>query len=160
MGTQWGGEEWSRLWGRATWELTLIHLNIHQLVQEVLHAGNALQQEGVQGCHPQLLALAQLLAQVADALHSLHKGQGARAESHGPEGDPEWGQTPATQISAGEGGSAPHRCGGSSALLFWNLHPGLSFCPLSSLDQPKASKSCPECSGAQENLKVSSVCQR
>lgn len=66
-----GGRSQARS-GRTT-GLTLIPIHIHQLVQEVPHTGDALHQEGVEGGQPQLLALAQLLAQVPDALHRLEQ---------------------------------------------------------------------------------------
>lgn len=76
-----GDAECSGGWGRAqtrrgrTTGLTLIPIHIDQLVQEVPHTRDALKQEGVEGGQPLLLALAQLLAQVSNALHSLEQGR-------------------------------------------------------------------------------------
>lgn len=64
-------------------ELTLLPIHVHQLVQEVSHTCNTLQQEGMKGGYPELLALAQLLAQVSDALHGLEqRSRGCQGQGH------------------------------------------------------------------------------
>ena len=51
--------------------LTTILVYVDELVQEVFNRGHAAKDYGMQGLHPQLLAVAQLQTQIPHTLHCL-----------------------------------------------------------------------------------------